>query len=269
MAEPRPSLNAPLKIPASAPPHVAPVFSIWRKISSLWNDLQELSRVPKITIHLRASQAASNHPFYRELVQKAYEIYTARHPKFPVIRAWTMGLALCELPRHYNDYFMRIEAAARRNFKKAQRAGYAFKRIKYNEHLTEIREIWLSTQERQGLLPENMRQGKVMPISDPPSLNRFHDYPYFGIFKDNRLVAYAGCLVAGELCNLNDIYGHADFHTDGVVPMLIIEIAKYLMDTHPEVKYYSYGMYFGAGTTMRRFKRKFLFCPHRVSWGLE
>ena len=54
-----------------------------------------------------------------------------------------------------------------------------------------------------------------------------------------------------------------------MVPMLIISLAEYILQHFPTVKYYTYGAFFGAGTTLRRFKRKFLFLPHRVTWVLD
>src|SRR5438105_2464499 len=83
------------------------------------------------------------------------------------------------------------------------------------------------------LMPEAMREGHVVPIADPPSRNAFQDYPYFGVFKADKLVAYAAGLVTGELCSLNDLYGHADYMEDGVVPLAIVETARCLFETYP------------------------------------
>jgi GNAT superfamily N-acetyltransferase len=95
-----------------------------------------------------------------------------------------------------------------------------------------------------------------------------HDYPYFGITRDGRLYAYAGCFVAGEFCEIQTIYGHAAHQPDGIIPLLITSIAECLIRDYSEVKYYSFGSYFGANETMRRFKRKFGFQPHKVTWKL-
>jgi len=124
---------------------------------------------------------------------------------------------LCELRRDFEEYFMRLEASARGNYRKALRLGYEFKRFDYNSRLEDIREIWQSTPVRQGTLPREMREGRVRTISDPPSRCRYHDYPYLGIFKNEKLTAYAGCMIFGELCNLNDIYGHTKYQNDGIV----------------------------------------------------
>jgi RimJ/RimL family protein N-acetyltransferase len=73
----------------------------------------------------------------------------------------------------------------------------------------------------------------------------------------------------GELCNLNDLYGHVEYENDGLVPLLLITIAESIYTSYPSVKYYAYGTYFGARAPMRRFKRKFEFHPYRVFWELQ
>jgi hypothetical protein len=161
---------------------------------------------------------------------------------------------------------MQVDASARRNFKKSERLGYRFRRIDYNQYLDDIRDIWTSTPVRQGVLPTDMLEGRVKPIQDPPSRTAYQDYLYHGIFKGDKLVAYSGCLVTGQLCSLNDLWGHAQYMEDGVVPRVIMETARELIKGFPTVKFYSYGTYFGAAESMRRFKRKFLFMPHRVKW---
>ena len=56
------------------------------------------------------------------------------------MRSQTVGVAVCRLPRDFSYvYFMQIEAAVRRNVKKARRLGYEFRRIEYNDYLTDVR----------------------------------------------------------------------------------------------------------------------------------
>jgi hypothetical protein len=186
----------------------------------------------------------------------------------PFIQRFRHGVATCVLPPTFDAHFMGIEASARRNFKKAQRNGYSFQRIRFNDHLQDVAEIRRSTDVRQGKVPEEILKGDVTPCKDPESRTLFHGYPYFGVLRDGKLYAYAGCLLAGELCLVEHIYGHAQYQPDGIVPMLLISIAGYLMQQHPSVKYYAYGAYFGAHETMRRFKAKLGFKPYRVTWQL-
>ena len=170
-----------------------------------------------------------------------------RRPRRLFMRQLVHGVALSQLPPKFDDYYMRIEGAARRTRKKACREGCEVRLINFNDHLTEIGEIQASAAVRQGrLMPESYRMGVVHPHTNPPSRSAFHDYPYFGVFQKDKLIGYAACLVVGEYCGVEHILGHASYFTLGVVPLLLIGMARHLYEHHPQVKYYAYGTYFGA-----------------------
>jgi hypothetical protein len=235
----------------------------------LIEQIREVLCLPHLSINLMWEKTAENHAFFARLVEEFYRDSKKRHPKYLVISKFRHGVATCVLPQEFDSYFMMVEASARRNYKKANRLGYTFQTIDFNSFLGDIGEIRRSTEYRQGKMLRSFLDAEVKPGSDPPSATRFHAYPYFGIVKDGKLYAYAGCLIAGEVCLLEHIFGHAKYQEDGIVPLLIIGIAKHLLSMHPDVRYYCYGTYFGAAESMQRFKRKFCFNPHRVSWALE
>jgi len=216
------------------------------------------------------SAAADNDPFFEQMVVRHYQNARRRRVRHLFMREMVHGVALSRLPATFDEYYMRIEGSARRNHKKAVREGCEVRRIAYNEHLAEIAEVRASADTRQGrLMPEDYRKGLVRPTSDPPSRTPFHDYPYFGVFLKGKLIGYAGCLIAGEYCEVQHVLGHADHLSLGAVPLLLIGIAQDLYRCHPQVKSYAYGTYFGASESLRRFKRKFDFHPHRVTWLLD
>ena len=231
-------------------------------------DVRSLLALPRLTVDLMHGETAGNDPFYSRTVREFYRAARKRHRKFPLIRAMEYGVAVCVLPRSFDDYLMAIEASARRNFKKAQRLGYGFRRIAYNDFLPDISAVLRSTDIRQGKVPEQLRRPDMKRCEDPPSRTDIHDYAYFGVLREGHLYAYAGCLVSGEIAMIEQLYGHVARQPDGIVPMLIMEIARHILDCYPRVKYYAYGTYFGAGTTLRRFKTKFAFRPHRIEWTL-
>ena len=233
----------------------------------LLKDIAWLIRMPRVTVSLAGSQAAGNHPFYGQLVGDWYRAAARRHRKLPLVRALEYGVALCELPATSEAYLMMVEPAGRRNVKKARRLGYDVGPILFNDYLEDIREIRNSADVRQGRVDDDFRE--VSPCTDPASKSALHDYPYFGVTKGGCLRAYAGCFVAGELCMIEHILGHAAHQSDGVVPLLIAGIADTLLARYPNVKYYAYGTFFGGGETLRRFKKKFKFLPHRVTWRLD
>jgi hypothetical protein len=205
-------------------------------------------------------------PFYARVVNKFYKEATSRHTKLLFARTLQYGFAVCKIPPDFATYFKGLESSARGNYRKAQRAGYVMRRFNFNEHLDDAREIWKSTPVRQGKLPRRVREGLVQPVNNPPSRTPYHDYPYFGVFRGNKLFAYASCLVAGEICNLADLYGHAYYESEGVIPMLVIEMVQELFTSYPNVKYFGFGTYFGASENLRRFKRKLQFFPYYVTW---
>src|SRR5262249_6547681 len=150
---------------------------------------------------------------------KFYHEATARHPKLPLARRYEYGFSFCVLPKEFDAYYMKIEASARRNHKKALRLGYQVRRFEVNDYLDDIREIWKSRPVRQAELPKNIREGLVQPTENPASRTPYHDYVHFGAFKEGKLRAYVACLIAGELCEIADVYGHADYQGDGIVPL--------------------------------------------------
>jgi hypothetical protein len=230
--------------------------------------VRDLLSLPELTIDLMYRKSAANDRFFGRVVLDFYRSARKRHPKLPLVWSYRHGVAACVLPPTFDDYFVTVEGSARRNFKKARRKGYSFQRIAFNDHLDDIAEIRRSAEYRQGRLPEGLHAEPPRPCADPESRCACHDYPYFGLLRDGKAYAYAGCLVAGELCLVEQVLGHKRHQQDGIVPMLLMSIAGYVLEHHPDVRYYAYGTYFGAGETMRRFKAKLGFLPCRVTWVL-
>ena len=227
-----------------------------------------LYQSPAVSISLMLNKTEDNDPFFKKITIEFYQQVTKRRKNMPIFRQMTRAVGVCLLPDNYPDYIKSIESSGHRNVKKAIKNGYTFKKIDYN-HLDEIWEIRRSTTIRQGKVAESFLNNKPRENSDPQSNTSYHGYPYFGIFDpENKLVAYAGCFLAGEVIEMSHFYGHADHQKNGVVPFLITSIAKYTIENHPQVKAFLYGGYLGASQTLRRFKKKFNFLPHHVKWSL-
>lgn len=245
-------------------------FAVRNKLDSLRSDLREARDMPVVTINLMYKRTVHNHDFYRDLTKSFHYEATAPHPRFRVIRALEWGVAVCTLPRTHDDYFMFIEPSARRNAKKARRNGYRCAPfVLTDEHVDDVRAIHGSTDVRQGQVPDEILNGPVNAITNPPSRTPFHAYPYCGVFLEDKLVAYASLFVAGELATIETIFGHADHHHAGIVPMMMVGMSQIIYEHHPSVRYFVYGTYFGASPKLRRFKKKFRFFPHRVLWKLD
>ncbi|GAA6174010.1 hypothetical protein NBRC116592_36800 [Colwellia sp. KU-HH00111] len=229
-----------------------------------------LFKSPKLNLSLKIDDTINNAPFFKTITINFYKEMTKRHKKLPLFGQMTRGVAICPLNGDYESYIKGIESSGHRNVKKANRIGYTFQRINFNDHLDEIWDIRKSTTVRQGKLSDDFINNKPDKITDPESNSLVHGFPYFGVFDENHvLVAYAGCFLAGDVIELSHFYGHAEHQKNGVVPLLITSIAKVAIEEHPTVKFFMYGGLIGASTSLKRFKKKFNFLPHHVKWSLK
>ncbi len=234
-------------------------------LRSTWSDVREGLFGPQVAIDLMLPATEGNHPFFADVITKFHRQCTRLHPKFPLVPFFKYGVATNRLPASYDDYFMAIEGSARRNIKKAQRSGYLFQRIDFNRYIADAGEIHRSTPVRQGPMQKEFLAKDPDPVTDPPSTTNVHDYAYFGVLKDDKLVAYAATLVAGEAMFITTIFGHDSYKSDAVVPLLIAGMANEAYTAYPNVKYYIYDKFFGATPNLRRFKKKFKFEPCTVT----
>jgi len=231
-------------------------------------DLGMLFSLPSVTLHLKASLAKDNDPYFLKLVNDFFSETRRRHPRYLFFRNFRWGVALQPMEIQLGMQ-PTLESSAVRNQKKALRSGYQFEKIEYNKWLDDIQKIRRSTQIRQGPVDPILLRQPVHPIADPPSLNNIHDYPFFGIFHEGTLVAYASCLVAGEVALIAHILGHADHQDQGIMPLLILGMKDHFLNRYPHVRWYGYGMWFGASESLRRFKKKMGFRPYKANWILE
>ena len=237
------------------------------KISRAWAGFRAAQALPTIQIDLMIDRTASNDPYFARITRDFYAETQKRHPKFPLWKRHSIGVSTFSLDeRGYEGYMKSIEASGRRNIKKAARLGYTVERINFNDHLDDISKVRSSTDVRQGEMPDEIKSGIVHRIDNPESNDPHHDYPYFAVLQEGKLWAYAGCMVAGEVCMIQHILGHAERLRDSVVPLLVCGIVEYAAEHFPAVKYVTYGTYFGASESMQRFKKKFALTPVNVEW---
>ncbi|MDN3652417.1 hypothetical protein QWY77_06525 [Thalassotalea ponticola] len=241
-----------------------------QKIQKAISIVKQMADMPTVPIDLQLSKAKDNDPFFQQVTQQFYRQAMSRHNKYLLIRQLQYGVALFAEPHASKDYFMSIESSARRNYRKAVRFNYRTEAINFNDYLDDIWEIRKSAKVRQGEMPEEFIQQRPQQRPVHKSNRAEHDYCYYGVLdEDNKLVAYAAFLVAGELCMLEHMYGHAKVQHLGVVPQLIIDAYQDIKKRHPQVLYYAYGSFFGASDNLKRFKKKMGFKPYKVNWQLN
>lgn len=228
-----------------------------------------LFSTPTKELCLQIEKTRDNDPFFEKMTNTFYKNVTKRHPKMPIFGTLTRGVSINVLSSDFATYLKSIESSGMRNIKKAKRLGYTFARIEFNDHIDGVWDIRKSAPVRQGAMATDFMEIRPKEQKNPKSANMYHDYPYFGVFDENGvLAAYAGCFLAGDVIELSHYYGHAEHQKNGVVPLIITSIAEYVLENHTNIKAYLYGGYIGASPTLKRFKKKFGFLPHHVKWRL-
>ncbi|MCS0630973.1 GNAT family N-acetyltransferase [Telluria mixta] len=176
--------------------------------------------------------------------------------------------AMLRIPDSHASYLEKIGDKARNMIRKAQRQGYAYRKVDPDDYLDDVLAIRTSNPERQGKpIPEYY---KVRPtrMFDEPFRNgcEHHGEGFFGVFKDGRLVAYTTIFFYGELGQVNHILGHADHLQEGVMNLLVSEMVGDIIAHRPWVRAINY-LYPHAGNTnagIGLFKRSIGFMPERV-----
>jgi len=189
--------------------------------------------------------------------------FVRQHPRYPVIRHKTLGVALLELPGSFSTY---LQAPARKDLRnkrnRALRLGYRFAAVRSLEYRNDILLVNQSSQ---------CRQGGAMPDSYilPEKVDEFiRNHPDCHAVLDaaGRLRAYLLVLPLGEVGVISRILGHDAFLKDGIMALLVSGMVNELVSTAANVKYLMYDMYFGATPGLRHFKRHLGFVPFRVKW---
>lgn len=195
---------------------------------------------------------------------RLFRHFTKRHPRFPVFRYKTIGVALIDRKPFSNgeEYVKSVNGknSAAYFMRKSVRAGYSFRHIDPIASTDAIYAVNISAE---------VRQGRVM---DESYRNKFTDYPvnqnnsYYGVFLNEQLVAYLWVVRSGELAVLNRLLGHADHLNNGVMYHLVTGFVEQEFSSGSSVKYVMYDTFFGATEGLKMFKQRCGFKPWRVKW---
>lgn len=190
--------------------------------------------------------------------------FTKRHPRFPIFRYKTLGVALIDRKPFANgeEYVRSVNGknSAAYFMRKSVRAGYTFREIDPIASIDAIYAVNISAE---------VRQGRVM---DESYRKKFTDYPvnpnnsYYGVFLNDILVAYLWVVRSGELAVLNRLLGHADHLNNGVMYHLVTGFVEQEFNSESSVKFVMYDTFFGATDGLKMFKQRCGFKPWRVKW---
>lgn len=227
-----------------------------RKLVKLFNILLELHSLPIVKIRL----------FGNEKCRKIYSAFTRPHPKYKIIRAKCIGVALLKIPDTFEDFLKGGERQAlRTNRTKALKEGFKYSQFEAKQYVEDILAINTSAPVRQAKPMDKSyltREMVLKFIEENPVLH--------GVFnKEGTLVAYSQTVLCGEVLILNRIIGHAAFVDQGIMYLLVSEIVKEMISLKKEnglPLWIMYDMFFGALPGLRYFKERLGFKPYRVIW---
>lgn len=212
--------------------------------------------------HVRVSLGPVN-----EDSSRIYTALNSRHPKWWVIRNKTRGVALIPL-KDYDGFQGYADQYGGKNSaiyytRKAGRAGYVFRKMNPWNSLADIREINSSATDRQGKPMDDTYTGMDIQYPDRPS------HLYYGVFFEEKLIAYLWLQVAGELVLVNRILGHANHLRNGIMYLLLTSAVAQVYDHLPGVRFMMYDTFPGATAGLRLFKKRLGFKSYKVTWTLQ
>lgn len=176
--------------------------------------------------------------------------------------------AMLRIPDTLAGYMSVIGDKGRNMVRKAQRQGYAYRKVDPDQYLDDVVAIRTSDPERQGKsIPDYFKVRPTQMISDPFRNGcELHREEFFGVFKDDRLIAYTTIFFYGELGQVNHILGHADHLQEGVMNLLVSETVREVIENRPWVRAINY-LYPHAGKAnggLGLFKKSTGFFPETV-----
>jgi hypothetical protein len=210
--------------------------------------------LPRITIRL--------HPTTKQCRAMLRE-FTSRHPRCPLFRRKTIGVGLIDIKAFSDveDYMKRVSGknSAAYFSRRAARAGYRFAEIDPNEYANDIFCVNTSLTVRQNLPMESSYLAKI---------DRYEILPgeqYFGVLKEQSLVAYLHLVTCGEAAVISRILGHGEHLDHGIMYLLVTSLVGDLIG-RSSAKYLLYDMMLGASDGLALFKRRLGFESYRVRW---
>lgn len=224
----------------------------WHKYRTL---LSELRRMPTVRLQFQAHLNPTE-------VRATYLRFTRRHPRFPLVRHKSVGVALVNLRQFDSpERYLAEISGKNRGAGLAQRArkrGYMVAPIDRNAYADQIYAINTSLTERQGRPMTAAYTERVQHFDQLPN------YRYYGVLAPcGKLVAYANLGLYGDFAVLSQLMGYRN--NDGAMHLLIVDLVSSLI-TEGRARFLMYDTFFGASAGLQSFKRMLGFQPHYVSY---
>ncbi len=223
---------------------------------------------PELTISFLRGDTPD--PACTELADQLHAKFMTPGPRASWHGAYQDGASILVLPATFDDYWNGPAGyGTRRKVRKAQKEGYTFGPVDRDRYLDDIFEINTSMSERQGRPmkePYLQRPGPYGPL--PAYGCPRHQIRTYGVFRDDRLIAYTWLYQVGEMCLFSTILGHGDHLASGVMYLLVSETLRDMIAV-AGTRYAMYNMHASGTEGLRFFKEQMGFRSFWVSWQLS
>ncbi|HEX8405435.1 MAG TPA: hypothetical protein VF670_12510 [Duganella sp.] len=234
-------------------------------LSDLYQRLQSTLRLLGDILRLPKARLRFDTALNPELVRRVHRLFTKPHPRCPLVRHKSLGIALIDL-RAFASGEAYLHALRKRDYagyhsRRARERGYTVVEIDRNDYIDDIHLINISLAQRQGR-PMDPAYATKTEYYDPADGLR-----HFGVLDSNgRLVAYSDVGIYGDFAATNRLLGVKN--SDGVMYLLLADVACRLIDAG-SLNYFMYDTYLGALPGLRDFKRKLGFQPYRIHYSIR
>jgi hypothetical protein len=162
--------------------------------------------------------------------------------------------AVIIISKTYEAYLKQIGCKSRNMIVKSQKNNYEAREISYNLFLEDIFEINNSKEFRQG---KRMSAKYQKYPEEARTLNccDVHKIKYFGVLKEDKLVAWCNVNFMNEFAIINQILGHAEHLKFGIMNLLINFIIKDCIENYKQVKCLNYLTLKACLPGLRTFKK--------------
>jgi hypothetical protein len=215
-----------------------------------------VARAPRVSIAVYGGGEAKD----------MYRSFTAPHPRFRFTSSKKWGVALVRLPDSIEEYLAGGSMEfARRQRRRAERAGYRYAQMPPLDHLDEILEINRSMPVRQGRpMLTSYVDARLVAL-------RFKDRAAIHGVLDNqgRLRAYSDAPAIGDVFLFRAILGAGDHLDKGIMYLLATEVIRTYIEIRRVEGSPSWAMYdtiWGASKGLAFFKEHLGFQPYTVDW---
>jgi len=196
-----------------------------------------------------------------------YNSFNKRSSKFLGIKRLTISVAILDMTKYrsFEDYRLTIRGKNSADYykRRCEKKDYSFRLIDMNYYIDEIFDINTSLDERCGKSMSSAYVNKKTSYDNSNSIA-------FGVFKDDKLLAYTELSVYGELVKINRILGHGDFLNDNIMYFLLFNTLEQSFALKKDgVKYFMYDSFWGNPKGLVLFKKRFKFIPNKVKWELS